>query len=112
MKIDMNKLPMKYWNYLTIVNYIQRFIIIHSIIYYELNDNVISDKDYDSISKLLLKLKEEDPDTYKKSQYYYVFKDFDGSTGFYIYDTLNNNDKKYLIKIANHVLYLNKKGVK
>ena len=104
MEIDVNKMPFIYWDYLSIVDYIQRFIIIHSIIYYELNENVISDKDFDNVSKLLLKLREENEEVYKKSQYYYVFNDFDGTTGFYIYDTLNTKDKEYLSKLANHVL--------
>lgn len=104
MEIDVNKMPFIYWDYLSIVDYIQRFIIIHSIIYYELNENVISDKDFDNVSKLLLKLREENEEVYKKSQYYYVFNDFDGTTGFYIYDTLNAKDKEYLTKLANHVL--------
>ena len=104
MEIDVNKMPFIYWDYLSIVDYIQRFIIIHSIIYYELNENVISDKDFDNVSKLLLKLREENEEVYKKSQYYYVFNDFDGTTGFYIYDTLNAKDKEYLTKLANYVL--------
>ena len=46
-----NKLPYKYFDIKTKIEYIERRIIIYSIMYYELNQSVISDKDYDKLSK-------------------------------------------------------------
>ena len=41
---------------------------------------------------------------FKNTEYYYVFKDYDNSTGFYIWDRLTKFDKVYLKRIANQVL--------
>lgn len=109
--IDFNYPPAIYWNEKSKIEYLQRFIIIHSIIYYELNSNCISDKDFDSISRQLVELQNNNKDVLKKTQYYYIFKDFDGSTGFYIYDSLKTSDKKYLVNIAKFVLNNYNRGV-
>ena len=74
--------------------------------YYELNDSCISDKDFDELSKQLVELKKANPEEYKKTKYYYVLNDFDGSTGFYIPDKLNKQDKEYLTNISRYVLKL------
>ena len=74
--------------------------------YYELNDSCISDKDFDELSKQLLELKKANPEEYKKTKYYYVLNDFDGSTGFYIPDKLNKQDKEHLTNISRYVLKL------
>ena len=37
------------------INFLQRKVILHSYIYYELNDNAISDKDYDALCKELVR---------------------------------------------------------
>ena len=41
--------------------------------------------------------------------YGYIFYDFDGTTGFHLYDRLNENDKNYLDNIVNHILILSRK---
>lgn len=74
--------------------------------YYELNDSCISDKDFDELSKQLVELKKANPEEYKKTKYYYVLNDFDGSTGFYIPDKLNEQDKEHLTNISRYVLKL------
>jgi hypothetical protein len=64
------------------INRIQRQIIIHSIIYYEFDDNIWSDFQYDDTCKRMVELigKKE----FKKSTFYEDFKDFDGSTGYHL----------------------------
>lgn len=47
------------------IDFLQRYIIVHSYIYYELNNNVISDKDYDAKSKELVKYKNDYPELWK-----------------------------------------------
>lgn len=98
-----NKGECVYWNNLTKCNFLQRVIIINSILYYELNTTKMSDKQFDEVCKQLLELEYQTPN-YNKTQYYYVFKDFDGTTGFYIWDRLNKNDKKYLLKLCNYIV--------
>lgn len=107
--INFDIVPQKYYSKKEQLNILERHIIIHSILYYELSENVIEDFQFDKLCKQMLKMSNEYQEDFLKTQYYYVFKDFDGCTGFYIYDRLNKKDKKYLTKIANHVLYLYKK---
>ena len=106
-----NKLPYKYFDIKTKIEYIERRIIIYSIQYYELDESVISDKDYDKLSKYLCKLINQNSDVFKLTEYYYCLYDFDGSTGFYIYDRLNKQDKAKLKHLAEYVLMLYSKGV-
>ena len=101
-----NKLPYKYFDIKTKIEYIERRIIIYSIQYYELDESVISDKDYDKLSKYLCYLKNKYKEVYKTTEYYYCLYDFDASTGFYIYDRLNKKDKNKLRHIAEYILML------
>lgn len=59
-------------------------LLIHSCIYYELNANVISDKQWDEWAKELLKLQEDYPEISKKVCMYEDFKDWDASTGAFL----------------------------
>ena len=86
------------------IDFLQRFIIVHSYIYYELNNNVISDMEYDKASKELTSLKECFPEEWKNSQYYKQFGDeYNGSTGFTLYHDLDEKQKKIIKSIA-HIL--------
>lgn len=105
MKINLNVLPIKYWSIKTIINYIQRKIIIYSIMYYELNESVISDKDYDELSHQLIELMNSTKkEILEQTEYWYCMYDFDGTTGFDISDRLTDSDKEYLTGIALNVL--------
>lgn len=111
--INFNKAPFIYWSELSKLEYLQRRIIVASIIYYDLNDNVISDKAYDSLSKQLVEMQDNlSKQVVKKSRYYYVLYDFDGNTGFDIPYRLKPKEKEYLLKIALNVLNLNKRKAK
>lgn len=109
--VDFNKMPCIYWNDRMKIEWLERHIIVHSIIYYELNENVITDKEFDSCSKQLLKLSREHKEIFRNSEYFYIFSDFDANTGFYIWDRLNKSDKVKLKRIALAVVK-NKKGEK
>ena len=83
------------------IDFLQRFIILHSYIYYELNDNVISDKDYDARAKELVKYKNKYPDLWKSSEYYKQFgDDYSGATGFTLYHDLDEKQKLMIQVIA------------
>lgn len=106
--VDFNRMPCIYWSDVTKVSYLQRYIIVHSIIYYELNGSVISDKKFDSAARQLVKMqKRMERQKLKKTMYYYCMHDFDGSTGFDLYDRLVPYDKEYLTKIANSIVRQN-----
>lgn len=95
----MQKFP-RSWNKITCINYLQRKIILNAIAYYELNTNRLTDKQYDELSRQLVEL-QKDIDI-NDTQYGYVMYDFDGTTGFDLYERLNDYDKKYLVSIAIH----------
>lgn len=83
------------------INFLERFIILHSYIYYELDDNVISDKDYDTKARELVKYKNEYPELWKTSEYYKQFgDDYSGATGFTLYHDLNGEQKEIIRSIA------------
>lgn len=89
----MQKFP-KDWDIVTQISFLQRKIILCSISYYDMNESPISDKEYDELSKQLVALQKSEKA--KNSQYWYVFHDFDGTTGFDIRDRLTEKDNEYL----------------
>lgn len=79
------------------IDFLQRFIILHSYIYYELNSNVISDREYDKKSKELVKYKNEYPELWETSMYYEQFGDeYNGATGFTLYHDLGEHQKEII----------------
>ena len=83
------------------INYLQRFILVNSYLYYEKDDSAITDKQFDEAAKQLVKL-QRGYDT-SKTQYGYVFYDFDGTTGFDLWDRLNKKDKRFIQNIAERI---------
>lgn len=105
--INFDCMPCKYWDDYVKISYLQRCIIVYSIMYYEMNESCISDKQYDGISHQLVQLQSSVSEAeWKKSMYYYVMYDFDGSTGFDIPSRLTKKDRAYLVNIAGHVYRL------
>lgn len=93
------------WDKKTCIDFLQRKIILNCIAYYELNTNKLSDKEYDELSKQLVRMQNElSPEHIMETQYGYVFYDFDGSTGFDLYHRLNEHDRQYLLQLANVML--------
>lgn len=63
----------------------------------------LPDAYYDSLGKQIMMLQKEYGDV-SDTRYGYVFNDFEGSTGFYLYYRLTEKDKSYLTNIADHAL--------
>lgn len=102
--IDFSKAPYIYWSDKTKISYLQRRIIVYSIMYYEQNESCVSDKYYDSLSSQLVKLQKEcNKEDFRSSEYYYAMYDFDGSTGFDIPSRLTKHDREYLTRVASYV---------
>ena len=59
-------------------------MLIHSCIYYELNQNLINDKKWDEWARELRDLQNQYPDISKRVQMYEDFKDWDASTGAFL----------------------------
>lgn len=101
-----------YWSQKTKIEILQRRVIVYSLQYYEMNENVVSDRYFDDVSKQLVWYMENtDEQVLRDTEYYYCLYDFDASTGFFIKDRLNKYDLKYLSQIAALVIK-NYKGSK
>lgn len=57
-------------------------ILVHSYIYYELDDNIVSDAKWSEWAMELVKLQKDNPLVASKLPYAKDFVEFDGSTGF------------------------------
>lgn len=73
---------------LELMNRRERQLLVHSFLYYQMNENIISDHTFDQWSKEMADLIKEHPETFKQTVYYEGFKDFDGSTGAFLPYTL------------------------
>ena len=76
-------------------------ILVHSCIYYHLNDNVISDKQWDGWARELVELQNKYPKIAEKVSLHSYFKDWDASTGAFLPIT-----QDWVIAVAKHVLSL------
>lgn len=59
-------------------------ILIHSYYYYEQDDQQITDKEYDDLALELVRLQNRYPYIAQFVDYHKYFKEFDGSTGFFL----------------------------
>ena len=62
----------------------RRQLILHSFIYYVLSDNIISDRKWTQWSRELCDLQQKYPKESAEVEYWSLFRDFDGSTGFHL----------------------------
>lgn len=64
------------------MNLLERWIIIHSILYYKYDSNLVADYKYDDNLLQLHDLILSFPESFKLSRYYPTFRKFVGSTGY------------------------------
>lgn len=91
-----------YWTDKLKIDFLQRVVLIHSYLYYEKDSSIWNDKKYDEIAKQLVKKQSNKTKQWirDKTQYGYAFYDFDGTTGFDLFDRLNEQDKKFIEQTA------------
>ena len=86
------------------IDFWQRYIIVHSYIYYFMDDNLISDREYDAKSLMLVEMKNKYPEEWKNSEYYKQFTDeYCGNTGFDLIETLSDRQLAIIKFIINNV---------
>lgn len=81
---------------------LRKIILVHSVIYYRMNTNIISDIQFDKFAKRLQSLQNQYPLISKKiSELYKEFKDWDGCSGFNLPlgNIWANNKAKYLLSL-------------
>ena len=59
-------------------------MLVHSCIYYEMDQNIISDKKWDEWARELKKLQEDYPEISRRVMWYAEFIDWDASTGAFL----------------------------
>lgn len=77
------------------IQLLQRSILVNSYAYYELNQNVLADYEYDRNTRQLLELKESNPEAYNKSRYRKYFDNFESGTGFDLTSRVRTNKKLF-----------------
>lgn len=77
------------------IQLLQRSILVNSYAYYELNENILTDYQYDANTRQLLELKRSAPEAYRKSRYYRYFDNFESGTGFDLTSRIRKNKKLY-----------------
>ena len=82
----------------------RRQILVHSFIYYELNQNIISDDQWSKWATELEELQAKYPDIADKVEYAEEFKRFDHSTGADLRDTYNQPN---IMTLAFRLLHYN-----
>ncbi|MFR7272485.1 DNA ligase LigA-related protein [Streptococcus pneumoniae] len=73
---------------LELMNRRERQLLVHSFLYYQMNENIISDHTFDMWSKEMADLIKDHPEIFKQTVYYEGFQGFDGSTGAFLPFTL------------------------
>jgi hypothetical protein len=79
------------------IQLLQRSILVNSFAYYEMNENILSDFQYDDNAKQLAELKNQYPEEFKRSRYYDYFHDYCGEDGTHMtsgFDLLERVRKK------------------
>jgi NAD-dependent DNA ligase len=89
------------------IELLQRWILVHSYLYYELDLSVVSDHMYDRNSQQLHMFKINYPTDWKNARYTYAMVDFDGSTGFGYVNQLNTVDTMSIVFDAKQLKIMN-----
>ena len=82
-------------------------MLVHSCLYYHLNNNIISDKQWDAWARELRDLQNQYPEISKQVTLYEYFKDWDASTGAFLPIT-----ESWVIVKARQVAGINEKKEK
>ena len=94
----------KPFNIVEKIQLLQRSILVNSFAYYELNDNILSDFQYDANAMQLEELSKEHPEEFKRSRYYTYFHDFYDSedhatSGFALLQRVKETDEDLYLRI-------------
>lgn len=84
----------------------RRQILVHSIIYYKFNDNIISDSTWSAWAMELADLQRKYPEIAATLPYSEAYSDFDGSSGYHLPldDPWGVRKALYLIELRNKEL--------
>jgi hypothetical protein len=88
----------KPFNVVERIQLLQRSILVNSFAYYELNNNILTDFQYDANARQLEELAKQYPKEFMQSRYYDYFYDFydtdeHATSGFDLLERVRKNDK-------------------
>ena len=92
---------------ITKMNLLERWILIHCILYYDMDEAFIGDAEFDGNMKQLAKAIDRLPNAFKYTRYYEIFKDFTPSSGYYLVPKLKESSHihyAYLLTIVDDIL--------
>lgn len=85
-----------YFTALEKIELLQKWILVHSYLYYQLDKSIVTDYMYDMNCKQLAELMEANKKVAKKARYRKCFDGFDGSTGFHLVHRLAEGERARL----------------
>ena len=72
---------------------LERSILVNAYCYYEMNDNILSDRQYDMNALQFEDLKNKNPGAFRRSNYYKYFVDFESGTGFDLVSKIKSDEE-------------------
>lgn len=91
----------KVYNPVERIQLLQRWILVQSFAYYQLDENIASDFSYDANAMQLAELKKQYPDEFERSRYYDYFHDYAAeddeahyTSGFDLLERVRKNDEQ------------------
>lgn len=91
-------------------NLLQQWILVHSVLYYERDNSVVKDSEFDSNSKQLVGLmKTMSEEERQRTKFFDAFRDFVGFTGYDLYSKLNHYEREFINLQADNVLKMLKR---
>lgn len=94
-----------YWSIQTKLDLLARWLIVHSIVYYVLNDSVVDDSMWDSNARQYVWLARSNPGKAKQTRWGYIMEGFDGTTGFHLHSKLKKKDRLKLTHEAERLVF-------
>lgn len=84
-----------HWDAKTRIELLERWVLVQSYAYYELNDNISSDFNYDNNVKQLFELIANNPEGHRNSRYYPYFDKFEPgcTSGFELLEKVRKKNK-------------------
>lgn len=88
-----------------LINRRRRQMLVHSCLYYRMNENLITDQQFNHWGRELVKLQAQYPEIAAKVPYAEAFSDWDASTGFHLPldDPWVTGTASYLLRISRDI---------
>lgn len=89
------------------IDWLARYVLIHSIAYYDFNYNMITDKQYDDKMKQLEQLINDNKEiALTQCRYRNILKDFTSASGFDLKYKLTDAHREYLEHLTQNIINL------